>query len=526
MRFQNLNIGARLAMAFGVLIVLTASILAVGVWQLHAVARESAEMMALPLAKERVVADWYSSIQASVQRVTAVAKTSDVSLGVFFADEIAQSTRHSNEQQKKTEALLQTPEEKEMFAALVKSRMAYIASRNAISEAKLQGRTEDANRIFTAEFQPAAAGYLKSLRALLDAQRASIDAAAVSVRQGYERGLAQMLVLGAIALLVAAVLAFLITRSITRPLGRALAVAQTVAAGDLTSEVGATGRDETGRLLQALDVMGQRLRETVGQVRHGADGIATASSEIASGNLDLSSRTEEQASALQQTAASMEQMTATVRQNADNARQANQLAQSTSDLAVRGGAVVGNVVSTMAEIHTASRKIVDIISVIDGIAFQTNILALNAAVEAARAGEQGRGFAVVAAAVRTLAQRSANAAKEIKGLIDDSVQRVDAGNRLVEEAGGVIREVVQGVRRVTDIVGEITSASQEQTTGLEQVNQAITQMDQVTQQNAALVEEAAAATGSLESQAAQLVAAVSVFRLHAGTSHGVPRLAA
>ncbi|KQM69815.1 methyl-accepting chemotaxis protein [Xylophilus sp. Leaf220] len=523
MRLQNLNIGARLGLGFGILILLTAAILAVGVWRLQAVAAESAEMMALPLTKERLVSDWYSVIQASVKRTTAVAKSADPSLATFFAEESAQSSRNSTEQQKRLEELLASPKEKTLFAALVQDRKAYIAVRDAVAKAKQEGRADEADRLFTAEFQPAGVRYLKSLQALLDEQRAAIDAAAASVRQGYERGLAQMLVLGAAALLVAAVLAYLITRSITRPLDRALAVAQTVAAGDLTTDVGATSLDETGRLLQALDAMGQRLRETVGQVRHGADGIATASSEIASGNLDLSTRTEEQASALQQTAASMEQMTATVRQNADNARQANQLAQSTSDLAARGGVVVGNVVSTMAEIHTASRKIVDIISVIDGIAFQTNILALNAAVEAARAGEQGRGFAVVAAEVRTLAQRSATAAKEIKGLIDDSVMRVDAGNRLVDEAGGVIREVVQGVRRVTDIVGEITSASQEQTTGLEQVNQAITQMDQVTQQNAALVEEAAAATGSLESQAAQLVAAVAVFRLQ---HEGAPRLAA
>ena len=218
----------------------------------------------------------------------------------------------------------------------------------------------------------------------------------------------------------------------------------------------------------------------------------------------------------------MEQMTSTVRQNADNASQANQLAQSASDMAVRGGKVVGSVVTTMGDIHSASRKIVDIIGVIDGIAFQTNILALNAAVEAARAGEQGRGFAVVASEVRTLAQRSASAAKEIKGLIDESVKQVDAGNRLVEEAGTVISDLVAGVRRVTDIVGEISAASQEQTSGLEQVNQAISQMDQVTQQNAALVEEAAAATGSLESQATQLVQAVAVFRIHPNASAQSP----
>ncbi len=304
-----------------------------------------------------------------------------------------------------------------------------------------------------------------------------------------------------------------------------MSVAESVAGGDLTVRSGSAARDEMGQLLRALDAMAARLRDTVGQVRRGADGIALASSEIATGNLDLSSRTEEQASALQQTAASMEQMTATVRQNADNAAQADQLARSASEMAVRGGEVVGNVVTTMGGIHSASRKIVDIIGVIDSIAFQTNILALNAAVEAARAGEQGRGFAVVASEVRTLAQRSATAAKEIKALIDDSVNQVDAGNRLVEEAGTVIRDVVAGVRRVTDIVAEISAASQEQTSGLEQVNRAIAQMDQVTQQNAALVEEAAAATGSLEAQASQLVQAVAVFRLaEAGTA--LPRLAA
>ena len=331
-----------------------------------------------------------------------------------------------------------------------------------------------------------------------------------------------MLALGLAAIVAAIALAVVITRSITRPLHRAVSVAETVAGGDLTMHVGSSAQDETGQLLRALDAMGARLRDTVGQVRHGAESIALASSEIASGNLDLSSRTEEQASALQQTAASMEQMTSTVRQNADNASEANQLAQSTSDMAVRGGKVVGSVVTTMGDIHSASRKIVDIIGVIDGIAFQTNILALNAAVEAARAGEQGRGFAVVASEVRTLAQRSASAAKEIKGLIDESVKQVDAGNRLVEEAGTVISDVVAGVRRVTDIVGEISAASQEQTSGLEQVNLAISQMDQVTQQNAALVEEAAAATGSLESQATQLVQAVAVFRIHPDASAQSP----
>jgi methyl-accepting chemotaxis protein len=293
----------------------------------------------------------------------------------------------------------------------------------------------------------------------------------------------------------------------------ALGLAERVAAGDLTTRIVASTRDEVGQLLTALKSMNDNLSKVVGEVRQGTDTIATASGQIASGNQDLSSRTEQQASSLQQTAASMEELTSTVKQNADNARQANQLAASASEVAVRGGSVVSEVVDTMGSINSSSRKIVDIIAVIDGIAFQTNILALNAAVEAARAGEQGRGFAVVAAEVRNLAQRSAAAAKEVKGLIDDSVGKVEAGSQKVAEAGQTMDEIVASVRRVTDIMGEIAAASQEQTTGIEQINQAITQMDQVTQQNAALVEEAAAAAASLQDQAGNLSKLVGVFRL-------------
>ena len=519
---QNISIGKRLALAFAVLILFIVTMLAVGAWRLQGVAEETKAMMAKPLAKERLVSDWYRTIHTSVRRTTAVAKSADPSLATFFAAENTEASRQSTAQQKQLESLLETSEEKALFATLSQARQQYIAARDAVSKAKAADQAAEAERLFSTDFQPAGGRYLDSLQALLDQQRASINTAAATIRTGYERGSAQLLALGLAAIVAAIALAVVITRSITRPLHRAVSVAETVAGGDLTMHVGSSAQDETGQLLRALDAMGARLRDTVGQVRHGAESIALASSEIASGNLDLSSRTEEQASALQQTAASMEQMTSTVRQNADNASQAYQLAQSTSDMAVRGGKVVGSVVTTMGDIHIASRKIVDIISVIDGIAFQTNILALNAAVEAARAGEQGRGFAVVASEVRTLAQRSASAAKEIKGLIDESVKQVDAGNRLVEEAGTVISDVVAGVRRVTDIVGEISAASQEQTSGLEQVNQAISQMDQVTQQNAALVEEAAAATGSLESQATQLVQAVAVFRIHPDASARSP----
>jgi methyl-accepting chemotaxis protein-1 (serine sensor receptor) len=308
---------------------------------------------------------------------------------------------------------------------------------------------------------------------------------------------------------------FTLIRAITRPLDAAVRIARGVASGDLTQRIEAHSTDEVGQLLQALKDMNDNLVQVVGQVRTGTDTVATASSQIAAGNLDLSSRTEEQASSLEETASSMEELTSTVKQNAENARQANQLVVSTADVAVKGGQVVDQVVDTMASIKDSSRKIADIIGVIDGIAFQTNILALNAAVEAARAGEQGRGFAVVASEVRNLAQRSAGAAKEIKALIEDSVGKVDAGGRLVDEAGKTMDEIVSSVKRVTDIMSEIAAASQEQSAGIEQVNQAIAQMDEVTQQNAALVEEAAAASESLQDQADKLSQAVSVFKLDA-----------
>jgi methyl-accepting chemotaxis protein len=321
--------------------------------------------------------------------------------------------------------------------------------------------------------------------------------------------------LGLIGLLLTGII-FLVIRSIERSLGGepeyAADVARQIASGDLTSVVETTADDKSS-LLFAMKAMRDSLAHVVGQVRSGTDTIATASGQIAAGNMDLSSRTEQQASALEETAASMEQLTSTVKQNADNAHQANTLALSASQVAEKGGAVVAQVVDTMASINDSSRKINDIIGVIDGIAFQTNILALNAAVEAARAGEQGRGFAVVATEVRNLAQRSASAAKEIKTLIGDSVEKVDQGAKLVDQAGATMEEIVASIRRVTDIMGDISAASREQTAGIEQVNQAIGQMDQVTQQNAALVEQAAAAALSMQDQAGDLLQVVGVFQL-------------
>jgi methyl-accepting chemotaxis protein len=310
--------------------------------------------------------------------------------------------------------------------------------------------------------------------------------------------------------------AFFVARSIIHHLSRAVEIADAVAGGDLTQRIEVTSRDEVGQLLQALKGMNHSLADIVGEVRNTTDMITTAAKEIAQGNSDLSQRTEQQASSLEETASSMEELTSTVKQNAENAMHANQLAATASEIAVKGGHVVDQVVGTMASINTSSKKIVDIISVIEGIAFQTNILALNAAVEAARAGEQGRGFAVVAAEVRNLAQRSAAAAKEIKALIVDSVSKVDVGAKQVDEAGATMQEIVQAVKHVTDIVAEITAASNEQSSGIEEVNQAIVQMDDVTQQNAALVEEAAAAAESMQSQLGALNNAVSIFKLNSG----------
>ncbi|HEY5798677.1 MAG TPA: methyl-accepting chemotaxis protein [Burkholderiaceae bacterium] len=348
-------------------------------------------------------------------------------------------------------------------------------------------------------------------------ERDSVAAAAAG-EAAADRARLLMMLACALAALAAFAVGHIATRSIVRPLDEAIGLAAHIADGDLSSRitVASTDRTETGRLKLALQNMQASLHQIVSQVRSGTQSMATASSEIASGNLDLSARTEQQASTLQETASSMEELTATVKHNGDNARQANALASSASDIALRGGAVVREVVSTMGAISASSARIVDIIGVIDGIAFQTNILALNAAVEAARAGEQGRGFAVVAQEVRTLAQRSSQAAKEIKTLIDDSVAQVGQGGKLVDQAGATMEEIVASVNRVTGIMGEISSASQEQEAGITQINRAVSDMDSVTQQNAALVEQAAAAAAALQDQAAQLAQVVGVFKLDAG----------
>lgn len=407
-----------------------------------------------------------------------------------------------------------TPEEKILAEKFSEDRKKFIAEGLKPAIAALRGQdtklaTDILHGPMTQLFIPVRSGINALIQLQLDVAKSEYEQS----QRTYHLVLTVCIAGVLLGLALAALIGMWLIRAISRPLDAAVKIADGIAAGDLTQRIEVRSGDETGRLMQALKGMNDSLGRIVGEVRVGTDTIATASSQIAAGNLDLSSRTEEQASALEETASSMEELTSTVKQNGENARQANQLAVSASDVALKGGAVVSQVVGTMGSINESAKKIVDIIGVIDGIAFQTNILALNAAVEAARAGEQGRGFAVVASEVRSLAQRSAAAAKEIKTLIGDSVEKVDAGSKLVNEAGMTMDEIVASVKRVTDIMSEITAASREQEAGIGQINQAIAEMDTVTQQNAALVEEAAAAAASLQDQAGNLAEVVSVFKL-------------
>jgi methyl-accepting chemotaxis protein len=407
-----------------------------------------------------------------------------------------------------------TPEEENLAKGFTEHRKKFVQDALLPTVAALRANDlKEAQRLTVEKVRPLAAPMEQGIDALVQLQldEAKKEFTEASARYATIRIVSVASIVAGV--LFAASFGFFLIRGISRSLNHAVEAANAVAKGDLTVPIQDDGKDEVAKLLQALSAMKNNLAQVVSGVRQNAEGVASASAQIAQGNNDLSSRTEEQASALEETAASMEQLNATVKQNADNARQANQLALGASSVAVKGGAVVGQVVDTMKGINDSSKKIADIISVIDGIAFQTNILALNAAVEAARAGEQGRGFAVVASEVRNLAQRSAEAAKEIKGLITTSVERVEQGTALVDEAGTTMTEVVASIKRVTDMMGEISAASVEQSTGVAQVGEAVGQMDQATQQNAALVEESAAAAESLKQQARQLVQAVAVFKL-------------
>ena len=516
MQLNNFKIGTRLGLAFAAVLMLTALIAANGVWRLETLRADGQQMTTAAVERSTLTQRWASNIRLQWLRTTASLRATDAAYIAALAKDIDTTTKLTVATQKRLDVLILDERGKALLAEIGALRNGYRSAREALGAKRKAG--EDVAEALDRDLRPQYERYIQSIDGIVghsDALLAQVqlDTAAVTRASQWTLGLGA---LAAIAL--GALLAWRVSRSITRPLGRAAESAEAISQGDLTTPIELSGHDETARLLQALSAMQANLARIVGEVRQGSEGVATASAEIALGNGDLSARTEQQASAVEQTAASMEELTATVRQNADNAQQASQLAASASTVAIQGGAVVAQVVDTMRGINASSKKIAEITSVIDGIAFQTNLLALNAAVEAARAGEQGRGFAVVASEVRSLASRSADAAKEIKRLITDSVERVEQGNTLVGRAGETMTEVVGSIQRVTDIMGEISAASAEQSIGVAQVGEAVGQMDHATQQNAALVEQSAAAAESLKIQARQLVAAVSVFKLTAAAA--------
>ena len=515
--FFDLKIATKLILSFGAVLLLTA---ALGVSAIFSMAR-------INDASTDLSANWMPSVLAAMSMRSDVSDFRRWELAHMLAaqdsDMVQNETRMTETQAKlKTDgdnyrSLISEPGEKEIFERFLTLNDEFMRLHATMLSLSREMKKEEARALAVGQSAKVMADMMVALDKLVAINTDGGVRSSASADATYATSRASLIGLLVGIVVVGMLLALWVARSVARPLVEAVGVARQVAAGDLTAHIVVQSQDETGQLMQALKDMNASLQNLVGQVRSGTDTIATASSQIAAGNQDLSSRTEEQASSLEETASSMEELTSTVKQNADNARQANTMALTSSSIAIEGGKVVGEVVGTMASINASSRKIVDIIAVIDGIAFQTNILALNAAVEAARAGEQGRGFAVVATEVRNLAQRSAAAAKDIKVLIGDSVEKVEAGSKLVDQAGRTMDDIVASITRVTDIMSEITAASNEQSAGIEQVNQAIAQMDQVTQQNAALVEEAAAAAESMQEQAASLSEVVSVFKLDAAS---------
>ncbi|WP_036244396.1 methyl-accepting chemotaxis protein [Massilia sp. BSC265] len=516
MKLANLKIGTRLSLGFGTICALLVCMIAMSTAMLSRINASTDEIVNNRMPKIELAVRMLSGIDSIAIALRNAMLNEERADRAKQLETIMASRKEVDQILAELDASLKLPKTRELLERMKQQTALYVQGQERLLKLVNDGLDEEARQFLVEELRPLLAALKKDIHEQTALQKAIAMEKAAEAQRTYDSTVRLMWGLGVLAAAFAAGVAWWITRSITGPVQRALEVANTVAAGDLTSRIDVTSRDEAGQLLQALKTMNENLARTVGTVRTGTDTITVAASEVAAGSQDLSARTEQQASSLEETASSMEELTSTVKQNADNARQANVLADAASQVAQRGGAVIGQVVGTMSEIDASAGKISDIIGVIDGIAFQTNILALNAAVEAARAGEQGRGFAVVATEVRNLAQRSAAAAKEIKTLINDSTDKVASGSKLVAEAGATMQEIVDSVRRVTDIMGEITSASQEQTAGIEQINQAVVEMDQVTQQNAALVEEAAAAAEAMKEQAARLTEAMAVFRIGAG----------
>ena len=521
MNIKNLRVRTRLILGFGIVCAFLMLIALEGLVSVNAVRA----------GLDNIASDKTPKVFASASIINQVDAIAIALRNMMLTDDAADRQRQVEVINKSREiikkevdylsATVVSSEGKALLAQVLEQRIKYIDGQNALIALILADMPDEAKKFLGAQLRPILGAYKNAILNFIELSKKQVHTAQTDAQAEHEQARSLLMGLSVIALGLAALVGWLIARSILGELGgepkEAADLARAVALGDFTRNTNITSTNAAS-LMSSLVEMQKNLATVVSNVRTGAEGVATASAEISQGNNDLSARTESQASALEETAASMEELSSTVKQNADSARQANQLAANASTVAIRGGEVVGQVVETMKGINESSRKISDIISVIDGIAFQTNILALNAAVEAARAGEQGRGFAVVASEVRSLAGRSAEAAKEIKILINTSVERVEQGTALVDEAGSTMSEVVASIRRVTDIMGEISAASNEQALGVSQIGEAVTNMDQVTQQNAALVEQMAAAASSLKSQAQELVQTVAVFKLNASES--------
>ncbi|MVW58346.1 hypothetical protein GPY61_00210 [Massilia sp. NEAU-DD11] len=514
------TIGVRnqLRFAFAVVIVLSFLATAIAIWRLQVLSDDTQALTQRPLVKERLISGWLLNTSVAAKRTGAIARSADPELATYYAAETQDSTTRTTALQKQVGDLLGTPEERAVFERIGTARQRYIVTRDRVMALKKAGNDAEARKFFDDEFGPAVTAYLGQVKALLELQQKEIDTRVATVLASADRSSHVLTALCLATLVFSIAAGTLCARVLFRRLGgepaRAAQVAAAIAGGNLCVAVPVAAGDKDS-LMAALERMRASLAGIVADVRAGTGTIVVAATTMAGEAQDLSHRTESQAQALEETASSMEELTQAVGQNATSAEEANRMAGDAARVAQQGGAMVGQLVDTMGAINASSARIVDIIAVIDGIAFQTNILALNAAVEAARAGEQGRGFAVVAAEVRALAQRSGAAAKEIKDLIDASTQRVADGATLAGQAGQTMRDIVDSIGRVTGIMNEIVASSREQASGIGQVNQAIVQMDGVTQQNAALVEESAAATRAMHEQAQALAGLVEVFRVQA-----------
>jgi|GEM_PF-1717739 len=508
--FKDLRIGTRLAIGIGSVLMLTVLAIAAGLFEVATVAEQNRQLLDEPLTKERITSDWYRVIDSGSKRTLAMAVSADPVLPATFADDMKSSTALSSKYQDELTRLATSAEERQRMADILAARKVYLNLRNEIVALRRDGKGDEANAA-AERLKPATAGYLGSLQAMLDTERSAIDRRAGAIRAEVGRSLWILGSLGVLVVALGAGLCIFIARGITQPIRDVIAAAHRVASGDVVHDIAVDRRDELGQLQASMAGMSGQLRRMISAIHESADIIAGASGEIAKGNSDLSQRTEEQAASLQRTAGSVEELSAAVRNNADSSAQALELVNAATRSADDGDQVVGEVVRTMHRITDSSARINDIVGVIDGIAFQTNILALNAAVEAARAGEQGRGFAVVASEVRTLAQRSAAAAREVRTLIESSSGTVDEGAQLVTRAGASMRQILQSVRKVEGIIGDISVAGRQQAAGLQDVNQAVAAIDATTQRNAALVEESAAAAISLQEQSRRLLEAVSAF---------------